>query len=654
VTPATPEQQARIDALRALLPMPVIDFVGFCTALKIAARVGDPVVIDLEWGTSVPEPGMVTIGVGNPSFVAQYTLRGTDLEADEVRAAVMGLIITVPVIYHNAEADIREMRRLLLLPVTRAMHHDLRDTMLAHAVLESELPHDLEYLALEHGTLPSYKGLRTVEGAGSVYNAADLIETYYLWTRYIAPYLERDPQARAVYETESLPFIDLQIESVEAGIAVHPTEPMRLWRVYGEKRERAQTLADAYAGYPMSLASPDQLKHYLYNVEGLPIQRKRAGRGEQGPATTDKDALAALRRREGTEWDEADEPTLASALAAVDDGGHPVLEARYLFYGAQQARGHYVAPCLVENDSDEAPPLGVRDRIYPELRLHTQATGRHSYVSPALSQFKGPVAGMLVSDPGTCWIGHDWSNIETWLLGALAGDAAIMEAKAHGWDTHTVNFCDATGIDRPPILTKALHTAPECAAWRAAVDWRGGDDLRRTFFKRYIYRLHYRGKPENAGDIPGARALGFDIRRLVATSSAYLAKHPAIPEFWRALDAQIEATGLVRTFMGRPRRLTSRDMNARKREGSNHPLQGGTADIYATTALAVKAAAPYARLVYGSFDSMWWSVPVERRLEFTVAYAPLVERPFSIRALGATSAVPVSFPASFKALEALA
>jgi DNA polymerase I-like protein with 3'-5' exonuclease and polymerase domains len=199
--------------------------------------------------------------------------------------------------------------------------------------------------------LPPYKYLRTVEGAGSVYNAADLIETYYLWTRYIAPYLERDPQARAVYETESLPFIDLQIEGVEAGIAVHPTEPLRLWAHYGQKREQAQTLAEAYAGYPMSLSSPDQLKHYLYNVEALPIQRKRAGRGEQGPATTDKDALAALRRREGTEWDEADEPTLASAMAAIDGGGHPVLEARFLYMGAAQAMSHYILPLLEIDDA---------------------------------------------------------------------------------------------------------------------------------------------------------------------------------------------------------------------------------------------------------------------------------------------------------------
>jgi len=646
----TPDIEARVSALRALLPTPVTDFRGFCDALVTAARLGDPVVIDLEWGDSVPEPGMVTVGAGNASFAAQYTCRGTDIEADEIRAAVMGLILSCTVIYHNAVADLLKLRELLRLPVTRAVHRALEDTMLAHAVLDSEMPHDLEFLSAEHGVLPPFKDLRTVPGAESIYNVCDLVETFLLWTRYIVPFFAKDPHAEAVYRTMSLPFIDVQIEGVEAGIRVHPTIPLELDAKYREKRVQATLLANAYSGYPLNLASPDALKHFLYNVEEFPIQRKRAPRGQQGPATTDKDALAALRRMMGTEWDEEDEPTLASAMEAIEVGGHPVLEARYLFYGAQQALSHYVAPCLVFNDQDEV--IGVRERIHPELRIHVQSTGRHSYVNPALSQFKGPVFRQLTPDPGTCWIGHDWSNIETWLLGALAGDALILEAKANNWDTHTVNFCDGSGIERPPILTKALHTAPECEAWRRKHDWKGADDLRRTFFKRYIYRLHYRGKPENAGDIPGAKALGFDTRRLVETSSAYLSKHPAIVEFWRQLDDQAAREGLVRTFMGRPRRLTSPDPNARSREGSNHPLQGGTADIYTTTVLAVKAAAPWARLVFGSFDSMWWQVPVERRLEFAILYAPIVERPFFIRPLGALTATPVSFPASFKSLEA--
>ena len=64
--------------------------------------------------------------------------------------------------------------------------------------------------------------------------------------------------------------------------------------------------------------------------------------------------------------------------------------------------------------------LGAKDRIFPEVRLHVQETGRHSYVNPPLSQYRGELLGLIAPDPGTVWVGHDWSNIETWLLGYLA------------------------------------------------------------------------------------------------------------------------------------------------------------------------------------------------------------------------------------------
>src|SRR5262249_2696257 len=152
-------------------------------------------------------------------------------------------------------------------------------------------------------------------------------------------------------------------------------------------------------------------------------------------------------------------------------------------------------------------------RIYPRCKIHGQASGRVGYVEPALPQMRGETAGLIRPDVGRVWVGWDWSNIETWHLGALANDPVILEAKAKGWDTHLVNFCDMTGTPRPMhTLTKAFHTCEcrECSAWRTRLAWTGDEDLRRIFAKRFVYRLHYRGKAKNAGNIPGARALHFD------------------------------------------------------------------------------------------------------------------------------------------------
>jgi DNA polymerase I-like protein with 3'-5' exonuclease and polymerase domains len=78
------------------------------------------------------------------------------------------------------------------------------------------------------------------------------------------------------------------------------------------------------------------------------------------------------------------------------------------------------------------------------------------------------------------------------------------------------------------------------------------------------------------------------------------------------------------------------------REACNHPMQGGVADIYITTALAVKEAAPWARLVYGAHDSQWWEMPGYRREEFEALYRPIVEREYVIRGRR------VRFPADYK------
>lgn len=212
---------------------------------------------------------------------------------------------------------------------------------------------------------------------------------------------------------------------------------------------------------------------------------------------------------------------------------------------------------------------------------------------------------------------------------------------------HTLNYVDISPerIARPPVLTKALHTAPECEVWRRSIKWLGGDDPRRTFAKRYIYRLHYRGAPEYAGDIPGARLLGFNQARLVAASQAYLVLHPAIVEFWTKTDRQAlrSKDPVVYTFRGRPRRLTNPNEKARLREASNQPMQGGVADIYILTALQVKKACPWARMVFGSHDSHYWDVPVEREAEFNETYRPIVTQTWQI-----TKNVTMDFPASWK------
>ncbi len=608
------EDQEMLNRLRAVLP-PIYE-----NAWPSAGIIdGSRICLDLEWDEDTG--ALEIIGFGNEKWVCQWAWQTLNEQSRErLRKALLSTLASTVVIIQNADGDIRKLRANAFRISGPADFLKLEDPMLAHAVLHSEEDHDLGYLNATMGPLPNYKHLRKI--APREYNAADVVSTCMVWD-VLAEELIADIQAERTYRTQRLPFIWLAIESEEAGVAVCPTTPVPLYEKFDGKRRQARMLLQAYTGWPANINSPDDMKHVLYNLERLPIQRDNTGAAywEEEKATADKNAIATLRRHVETEWDESESPTMEQAWENIEAGGNSALEARYLFMGAQQAVSHYVLPCCVtEGEKDKKRVVGVRTRIYPELRQHVQASGRHSYVGPALQQMKGELLTLIQPDASTCWVGHDWKQIEVRILAFEARDESYLQAFREGKDIHSINTRDIFGA----VGNKEL------------------EELRRRFIKAFVFRLHYQGKPENAGDIPGTRALGLNADGLVDASERYLAKHPALPVYWARIAAEAERTGMVRTFMGTPRRLTSPWKNARAREACNHPMQGGVADIYSTTALLVKATAPWARLVFGAHDAQWWQVPISRRLEFLARYAPIVEREFTI------NGQQVSFPADYK------
>ena len=611
----TSDQERRLNILRSVLPLITSD-------LSVLGCLG-PCALDCEWDRTTGE--LTLIGVGNDTIIVQirWAAFGDDeFSKHEVRTALEGLVRRTTVVYQNGVAD---TKKLLShgFKVWPSDHFDIQDTMLMDAVLNAEMGHSLDELCERYGKLPRHKDLELIDTA--VYNAVDVLQTFFVWRDGLVPLLRKDTAAELIYSELSLPFLkEIQLETELAGIRIDKSKPYALYDKYDLKRKQAALLAQAYCGFPINLRSSDDLKHWLYTVEGLPEQYDK--NPTERKLTTDKDAIAALRRWHGTEFDPDEPPTLEEANRNIAEGGHPLLEARYLMMGAQQAISHYIEPCLEISPKGEL--LGVRDRIYPEIRQHVQASGRHSFVGPAVQQMKFDVLEQLTPDPGTVWVSFDWSQIEVRLLAVLAGDQPYLDAFARGDDIHDLN-------KRTLFADK----------YQAAGDF---GEVQRRFTKTFVFRLHYRGKPENAGDIPGARLLGLDRERLVEVAGRYMDAHPAIPDYWRRLEDEIERRGVVYTFMGRPRRLTSPWRNARIREGCNHPCQGGVSDVYTSTAVAIKRAAPWARFVYGAHDAQTWQVPKDRAEEFRALIEPIVTREFDVHG------VPTRFPAEFKAVRGAA
>jgi DNA polymerase-1 len=338
------------------------------------------------------------------------------------------------------------------------------------------------------------------------------------------------------------------------------------------------------------------------------------------PAQTDKekkisvgaDAIAALRKHVGPipdiEAEGKDGLSLEEARERIEEGADPVLEARVIYAAAQQEMSHFLAP------------LQGAERVYPSIKIHAQASGRWSITDPPLQQFPEYLQDLLIPDPGDAWVGWDWDQIELRVLAALAGDEPYLQAFERGDDVHTNN---AIAIFGPPSGNKAT------------------DELRRSFAKRFVYRLNYGGDPRTAGDIPGAQQLGLTSAGLVAASQRYLAVHPAMAAWRVRVAAEAKTQRVSRTFMGRRRRLLGEGQGV-IREAYNHPMQGAVADILNVVTIQINRAFPAATLVYTVHDAAWWAVDAEQVDTFKRVIGPILTQPWSIGARG------ISIPVKWK------
>lgn len=288
----------------------------------------------------------------------------------------------------------------------------------------------------------------------------------------------------------------------------------------------------------------------------------------------------------------------------------------------------------------------LRDRVYPSILTHTQATGRWSIVDYPTQQLTLDLAGILKPDKGKVWLAHDWDQVELWFQAAIANDEPLLRAKREKWDIHALNTCEAFGLPYPPTRVDA-HGHPDNRAWRESVGWLGKDDARRAFSKRFVYRILYRGNPAHAGDIPGAKALGLDGRKLADASRAWLAAHAAIPLDWARADEFIRTHGYTRTWAGRKRRTLSvgpdrKITEAICRELCNHRMQGGVADLLNLTVVEMNEKMPFLSLLSTKHDALTMECDEGLEEEAWPEYQRIVQQERVVEG------VPMIFPASFK------
>ncbi len=560
------------------------------------------VVMDTEFTRDTKY--LLTLGIGYPDAPGiQIWFNGLDPVArNVVRTALWRLVNKVPVVFQNAMADIPVLDRSLGLHYENYCH--IHDTMLGHAVLWSEWPHDLGYLASLYGQYPKMKHLS--KSNPKLYNWGDVLDTISVWEG-VKGELDRDPLSKSVYESQSLPLVPIILKRASRGLLVDQPKVREAMDRLNERQRWATRVASATVGRPFNLGSPDQLKKWLYETCAYPEQLDKEKRLSIGA-----DAVAAIRRGidpvPDLEEEDKNGLSIADAERRINEGADPILEARVIYAGAKQEATHFLGPLL------------DRERVYPEIKIHAQASGRWSITNPPLQQFPDHLQDLLIPDEGEVWIGYDWDQIELRLLAALSNDRPYLDAFARNEDVHTLN---AQAIFGPPTGNPDI------------------DATRRSFAKRFVYRLNYGGDARTAGDIPGAKLLGLTSGGLVAASNRYLAAHPAMAAWRVRIAAEAQRTRVSRTFTGRRRRLLG-DGKAAIREAYNHPMQGGVADILNISTVQIAARAPWATLVYTCHDAAWWACPVAERDQLRSIIAEVVTQAWEI------GDVKLCIPAKFK------
>lgn len=282
-----------------------------------------------------------------------------------------------------------------------------------------------------------------------------------------------------------------------------------------------------------------------------------------------------------------DEDTLRQAKQK----GHAsvALDARLEYADAKQLLSHYILP------------MTEVDRVHPS-HLPTQASLRWSTTEPPLTNFPPHIRDVVGPDPGWKWICWDYDAIEAKLAAAYSGDTEDLAHFAKGHDIHTITACRALGMDLPPILTKALNKAPECAEWRAQYKWEGGDDKRRRLFKTARYALAYGMDEKAILNAKGVEEMGVTRDELLATGRAYLKSKPLLLAWKRKVWAECVRTGQSRTFLGAKRVLLG-DAKEQMKVGLNHMIQGAVSGILNLTLIEIMATFPQATLAYTSHDA---------------------------------------------------
>jgi DNA polymerase I len=332
-----------------------------------------------------------------------------------------------------------------------------------------------------------------------------------------------------VFRSLELPLVEVLAAMEAAGVRV---DASLLASMSLEMETRVSELSREVhdlAGEDFNINSPTQLREVLFGRLGLRPGKKTA---KTRAASTAEDVLEEL---------------------AIE---HPLPRKILEYRSIQKLKSTYVdaLPQLIN------PRTG---RIHATFHQTVAATGRISSSDPNLQNIpiRTPegrrIREAFVAEEGRQLLSADYSQIELRVLAHLSKDETLMAAFRRGEDIH-----DRTSLE---IFGPFSPLPP---------------DEQRRRSKMVNYALLY-GKTA----FSLAKDIGISRKEADAFVEAYFARYPGVRRFIDETLAHARETGIVRTLLGRLRRLPdlhSRSFQARseaERQAMNTPVQGSAADL---------------------------------------------------------------------------
>ncbi|MBE7503575.1 MAG: DNA polymerase I [Verrucomicrobiales bacterium] len=419
----------------------------------------------------------------------------------------------------------------------------LFDTMIAHALLEPEQRHTMDYCAevyLGYSPIPltqligpkgpDQRSLASVPvDQVAEYSAEDADVTWQLHLTFL-PRLRDQALERVFYEVEmpALPaLVAMEFAGIRVDAAVLGEFSARLAREMAELEATLHRLA----GRAFNVNSNKQLGEVLFDELRLVEKPKRTATGQYA---TDESTLQTLA------------------------GEHEIVRCLLEYRTVAKLKSTYA----------DALPAAISPRTG---RIHTTfyqaatATGRLSSQDPNLQNIpirteRGQeIRRAFVAPPGPDWclLSADYSQIELRLIADISRETSMIEAFHRGEDIHTATAARVFGVPPDQVTPEQRRRA-------------------KTVNFGIIYGISAFGL---------AQRLGLPRKEAAAIIDHYFASYPGIRRYMDETIARAREEGYVKTLTGRRRRLPDlKSANATvraaaERNAINTPIQGSAADL---------------------------------------------------------------------------